>query len=385
MVSLESLVQLNDRCNSIWDVARSSDTVFGGIPIVIFLGDFNQFKPVRGHAIWSQNIGDVAVLKSAKDIWALFTSVVFLTEQMRQAEDLPFQDLLNRARSATMTEDDVAALNMCTVDARVANRETPPDRSVIRVNRLREEANLSHLQMFAKERGQKIYLFPAKHDGPTMSGIDAATLLKLMFQVGEVQQLKGPGIFAFTKGMPVMLLQNTNTSAGLVNGMTGFAEEVILDVDVRGMHRALRYSLQANSSTASWIELDDQFVLCTAPLLCVLVRPNHGHTLLFSGLADALLPIFPVQMRGEIPGMSGLPFNRYQVPLTLGFAITDYKCQGRTFTSLILDLRFHAQRGLDQHKKWTSFNVQLGRLRTLSGVWLREPITLEDVCRLPLI
>jgi len=82
------------------------------------------------------------------------------------------------------------------------------------------------------------------------------------------------------------------------------------------------------------------------------------------------MPIFPVQMRGEIPSMSGLPFNRHQVPLTLGFAITDYKCQGSTFTRLVLDLRFLGQRGIDQHKKWTSLNIQLGRLRSLSGVWL---------------
>jgi ATP-dependent exoDNAse (exonuclease V) alpha subunit len=57
------------------------------------------------------------------------------------------------------------------------------------------------------------------------SAIDSATLLKLIFQVGEIQHLKEPGFFAFTKGMPVMLLQNT--SVGLVNGMTGFADEVI--------------------------------------------------------------------------------------------------------------------------------------------------------------
>jgi hypothetical protein len=81
--------------------------------------------------------------------------------------------------------------------------------------------------------------------------------------------------------------------------------------------------------------------------------------------------------------MSGLPFNRYQVPLTLAFAITDYKCQGSTFSSLILDLRFPGQRGADQHTKWTSLNVQLGRLRSLSGVWLREPITLTDISGSP--
>jgi len=71
-----------------------------------------------------------------------------------------------------------------------------------------------------------------------------------MFQVGEVKRLKGPGFFAFTKGMPVMLLQNTNTSAGLVNGMTGFAEEVNLDIDVRSIHRALCYDVPADSFIA---------------------------------------------------------------------------------------------------------------------------------------
>ena len=64
MVSLENLVQINDRCNTIWDLNRASDTVFGMLPIVILLGDFNQFRPVRGHAIWSQTISYIAVLQS---------------------------------------------------------------------------------------------------------------------------------------------------------------------------------------------------------------------------------------------------------------------------------------------------------------------------------
>jgi hypothetical protein len=68
MVSLENLVQINDRCNTIWDLNRASDTVFGGLPIVIFLGDFNQFRPVRGHAIWSQTSNDIPVLQSGKSM-----------------------------------------------------------------------------------------------------------------------------------------------------------------------------------------------------------------------------------------------------------------------------------------------------------------------------
>lgn len=136
-------------------------------------------------------------------------------------------------------------------------------------------------------------------------------------------------------------------------------------------------------SIASWMELDDQFVLCTVPPQCVLVRPTHDHNLSFSDVPDGLVPVFPLQMRGQIPNIPGLSFYRHQVPLTLGFAFTDYKSQGSTFVSLILDLVFGKQRGVDQHGKWTSINVQLGRVKSLSGVWLRDPITLENVSFAP--
>jgi hypothetical protein len=42
-------------------------------------------------------------------------------------------------------------------------------------------------------------------------------------------------------------------------------------------------------STASWMELDGQFVLCTVPLMCVLVRPAHDHNLSFSNVPEGLL------------------------------------------------------------------------------------------------
>jgi PIF1-like helicase/helitron helicase-like protein len=234
MVSLKALVQLDERCNAIWDVNREGSTVFGGLPIVILLGDFNQFTPIAGRAIWSQDIAHNQVHQAGKDIWNRFEKVVFLTEQMRQAEDLLFQSMLERARSAMMTEEDVATLNSLTVAARVARGEEPPDRAVIRVNQLREDVNLTQLEIFAKKNKEKIYLFPARHDTPNIATVDHALLIRMMFRVGEAGSLKGPGFFAFTKGMPVMLLHNTKTSSGLVNGMTGTAERAILDTDVQG-------------------------------------------------------------------------------------------------------------------------------------------------------
>jgi hypothetical protein len=234
MVSLEALVQLDERCNAIWDVDRQGSTVFGGLPVVIFLGDFNQFTPVGGRAIWSQDVAQNQVHQAGKAIWNQFDKVIFLTEQMRQAEDVLFQSILERARTASMTEEDVAILNSQTVAARVARGEDPPDRAVIRINQLREDVNLTQLEIFAKKNKEKIYLFPARHDAPNIATVDHALLIRMMFRVGEAGKLKGPGFLAFTKGMPVMLLHNTKTSSGLVNGMTGTAERAILDTDVQG-------------------------------------------------------------------------------------------------------------------------------------------------------
>ena len=58
----------------------------------------------------------------------------------------------------------------------------------------------------------------------------------MIFRVGEAGKLKGPGFLAFIMGMPVILLYNTRTSSGLVNGMTGTAERAILNTDVQGTY-----------------------------------------------------------------------------------------------------------------------------------------------------
>ena len=71
-------------------------------------------------------------------------------------------------------------------------------------------------------------------------------------------------------------------------------------------------------------------------------------------------------MRGQIPSIPSLFFYRHQIPLTLGFAFTDYKSQGSTFVSLILDLLFGKQRGVDQHGALDQV-ARRGQLRVEQG------------------
>jgi hypothetical protein len=64
------------------------------------MGVFYQFPPVKGLPLWRQlrpNNEEVA----GQQIWHRFTNVIPLDKQMRQAEDLPYQEFLHCVRNRT--------------------------------------------------------------------------------------------------------------------------------------------------------------------------------------------------------------------------------------------------------------------------------------------
>lgn len=81
--------------------------------------------------------------------------------------------------------------------------------------------------------------------------------------------------------------------------------------------------------------------------------------------------------------MHGVSVVRKQVPLTPGFAVTDYKVQGATFKEAILDLRRGRSSEVKSHRRFCSTYVQLSRLQSLDGVRLLERIKLNDIDNKP--
>jgi ATP-dependent exoDNAse (exonuclease V) alpha subunit len=62
------------------------------------------------------------------------------------------------------------------------------------------------------------------------------------------------------------------------------------------------------------------------------------------------------------------------------FCLTDYKVQGSTLDSAILDLKDDpTMRGRDRHQKFCSTYVQLSRLRTREGLYLLQEIKMDDL------
>lgn len=149
---------------------------------------------------------------------------------MRQAEDLPYRNLLTRARTGSLTHDDMLTLNSKTItslsDPHLHNATT-----VAKMNALRHVVNRFQIERFARTREQKIIIFPALHTRTRSSNttnlqLCADNLLGLPEQGSKVPF---PGLILYTLSMPTMVLTNTCTPAGLVNGAIGEAVGIVVD------------------------------------------------------------------------------------------------------------------------------------------------------------
>jgi hypothetical protein len=81
-----------------------------------------------------------------------------------------------------------------------------------------------------------------------------------------------------------------------------------------------------------------------------------------------------------VADLKGLSVRRKQVPICPGFCLTDYKVQGSTLSTAILDLKNDpARRGQDSHRKYCSLYVQLSRVRSFQGLYLLQNVDIEDL------
>ena len=122
MMDLAMISVIDNHCTIAKSLDRSSPDLFGGLPVVIFIGDFFQFPPVRGPALWKEPRAGKDEDANGQILWHQFNQVIILDEQMRKSKDAPFRDLLSRARTGTLTEADRATLNSRTVTSLVSRQ-----------------------------------------------------------------------------------------------------------------------------------------------------------------------------------------------------------------------------------------------------------------------
>ena len=101
---------------------------------------------------------------------------------------------------------------------------------------------------------------------------------------------------------------------------------------------------------------------------------------LFPILLPNVYSVFPDRSTVKLPQGD---ISRLQLPITLGFALTEYKVQAATFDSAVVDLKRHSRGRTAMYKWFCSIYVQLSRLHTFPGLGLLQPIDIIDINNQP--
>ena len=161
-------------------------------------------------------------------IWRCFKKVIILDEQMSQAKDPAFQSLLGHARSGSLTQNDVDLLNTKVVSS-ILPQNLDDVIFIVQRNSLCHSLTHCRLQHFASNHSEFLYIFPAEHSRTKSSSKLQLRLGDLLLHPDDGTKCPFPGLFVYTQGMPVMLLENLSTKMGQVNGSIGIAVGIGID------------------------------------------------------------------------------------------------------------------------------------------------------------
>ncbi|KAM4061381.1 PIF1-like helicase [Hirsutella rhossiliensis] len=358
---------------------RGSARDFGGIPVVIFCGDFHQFRPVQERSIllpsaavaWDEDGAFAAEQRRQHDkahaLWRRFTTVVMLDEQMRAAGDPELRRLLGRIRRGEQDRSDLELLNSrCHRPGRRIPWETGLT-VVTPLNRNRWNLNLEAALAFRAQRRTAARVFLSEHKWK--GGVPTEEEAALMLGYGDDSATPVPAVFGFVPGMPVVVNQNTHQGLKLVNGAGYTAVEVIPDRAFPG-HRVSA-------------ELTMQF----GPPAGIVLASETTKDFHFVGMPAGTILLTPISVK--IDAQRKRPWQRSDVsrrglPCAAAFACTDYKVQGGTLERVALELRGARTttvegRAVPSPCDPYSLYVQLSRCPTLDGIMLVSEVRERDL------
>jgi hypothetical protein len=366
MLGARTLYAVNERLCQLRGSARD----FGGIPVVLFCGDFHQFRPVQERSIllpstaiaWDEERSFTAEQRYQHDrahaLWNKFTTVVMLNEQVRAAGDPQLQRLLTRVRQGVQDQSDLELLNRTCYRE---DRQIPWESGITVVtplNRNRWNLNIEASLCFQKERRAPLRIFISDHRWK--DGEPSEEEAVMILNQGDDSAIPVPAVLMFVPGMPVVVNQNTHQGLKLVNGASYTALDVILDKAHPG------YRVDADT------------VLHFGPPAGIVLASETTRDLHFVGMPPGTILLTPISIKIDCQRKRPWQKNdvsRRGLPCAPAFACTDYKVQSKTLARVALELRGTRTTSIDGQAVPTqcdpySLYVQLSRCKSLDGIML---------------
>jgi hypothetical protein len=237
---------------------------FGGIPIVMFFGDFFQFDPVRQSSLLLPEPRDggarrpegLAKHLAAHKLFLQFTNVVILREQVRAAGCPRLRGFLRRLRNGEQTEQDFERL--CHRVYTPSSRTSFVDglRAITPLNLDRWDLNMAAVVQWARAHGKHISIFVAKHDTESGRRLGAEELRDVL-RYGDDSQLPTPGLFFYAQGMAVVVTRNQFVGLKVVNGAPFKAVDISPDFASGTVALASDVTLHLGPPVAVLLQSDD--------------------------------------------------------------------------------------------------------------------------------
>ncbi|KAM9934001.1 hypothetical protein OXX80_006391 [Metschnikowia pulcherrima] len=308
---------------------RKSDQVFGNLQLIV-CGDFYQLPPVNGKFCFLSKV------------WK-FTPYV-LTEVFRQNKDQQFVALLNELRFGNVSPESEGELRKL---ARPLEPSQPGEIQALHVYSLKRSVTAHNNTCLAKLDGV-MHTFTARDTFPK-------TRFKTMFEPNFMCE----ATVELKVGAQVMYLRNSG--AKLVNGTMGVVNGFLTETLYIQLHEEKEFAKITNYVSAglrdtnaapgsgplppsSYADLPRNVFSACERLRCAPLGASG---------CDKVWPAVWFE-NGEISLVKSHEFKiekgkefykRFQVPLTLAWAISIHKAQGKTVSKLVVDLKNVFEKG----------------------------------------
>lgn len=325
MVDKNLLMFVSQRLNQILRPSNP-DATFGGLTIIA-VGDFHQIPPVFGKSLLNL---DAATL--APDLWSEF-SMIELTEIMRQKDDQPFAQLLNRLR-IKRKDDRLSNDDQCSLEQRLITNHPRFPKHCLHV--FSRNANVDcHNQKMMEGLDQPAITITAVDIVKNNKGQHYKSKHPVKFYKNEKPPLLNS--LSVAVGARVMVICNIDIEDGLVNGVMGEVTDISKSMNELGLPKYVG------------VKFDN--------LKVGLLRKRR-----LTGVTSDVVRIEPFATYPITKGTK--TFVRHQFPLKLAWACTVHKIQGGTVSEIVVDMSNIFREGMGY--------VALSRVTNIGGLYIKN-------------
>lgn len=310
--------------------------LFGGLHIITF-GDLYQLAPVCGKWIFLHGKGATDVLGT--NLWREHFKYYELTEIMRQKDDKPFAEMLNRIRKGVIESKDMNILDQQISHIDLTQEELP--QILCSKN---TDVNRYNAEIYEHSPNHKCVSISTDYVISNMSDKKGKqyleNLTKDATKTGCLEQR-----LALCENLTYDIIINLDVTDGLANGTSGRLKKI-------------QYFKGIRNPAILWFDFTEKYIG---------VRQRKTYKQFYiENIDTSWTPILPITRKFNI-GKKFVEIARTQFPLKQSSAKTVHKSQGSTYDQIIVDVP-GPYYSFIRHIMY----VALSRVKTLEGLTLKR-------------